>query len=389
MDASSTRFMITLVHGTFAKGAAWTQEGSTIRKAIQERLGEHAVFKRFDWSARNTHSARLAAGRELAQFLDRGAKENPGARNVVITHSHGGNVAIYACKHAAPESVSDIVFLATPFIRCRERVRVPLLAYVGLLPLSLLFGIYLSAILSMPIDWLMRVSSPYLPSGYIANQVLGWSVVLVCAAVCFWALSAYLKRSARRRIETLSWPAAAHVNTLCVYYRTDEAKGYLSALNWGTTRVARLMWMLIGLTVVVYFAYVGATEFVKANYPSIYESIVFSTPRMWWGEGPVIRRGSWYEFIGYMLLVFVPIAMLIAYALPLLRGHPLGYGWELPSSTVAVDVDVISEPVGFLTASSDSIGVDIGDAKFSGLVHSYVYEDARILSKIADWLTRR
>jgi hypothetical protein len=280
------------------------------------------------------------------------------------------------------------VFLATPFIRCRNRLRIPALAYAGMFMLSVLVGSVL-AVLLLPLRQLVEASTSYFPSPAAAHFVVTWSVVLASSALVFWGMRAYLKRSARRRVDSLSWPAAAHVNTLCVYYRTDEAKGYLSALNWSTTGLARVIWTLIGLTIVAYAAYVGATLYVKAYHPGIYESIAFSTPRMWWGEGPVITRGPWYELIGAYLLAGLPLALLAAYGLPLLRGHPLGYGWELPSSTVILDVDVISEPVGFLTGSSESIAVDIGDARREGLVHSYVYEDARILGKIADWLARK
>ena len=388
MEGSSDQLLVTLVHGTFARGASWTQDGSSIRRVLRERFGDRAIFQRFDWSARNTHSARLSAGRELAQFLETRAKDNPGARNVLITHSHGGNVAIYACKHAPPGLINDIVFLATPFIRCRNRLRIPALAYAGMFMLSAFFGFLLTMLL-FPIEPVVTAAAPYFPSLSIAHTTIALGVILLAGALVFWGFRAYLMRSALKRLESLSWPAAANVNTLCVYYNTDEAKGFLSALNWSTTGLARFAWSLIGFTIVAFLVYVGATLYFKAYHPQIYDSIVFSTPRMWWGEGPVIQRGAWYELIGGYILAGLPLALLAAYALPMLRGHPLGYGWELPSSTVILDVDVISEPDGFVTGSSESVAVDLGDAKRQGLVHSFVYEDARVLDRIAGWLARK
>jgi hypothetical protein len=383
MNGSPARLVVTLVHGTFAKGAAWTQEGSPIWRALKERFGDGAKIQRFDWSARNTHAARLTAGSELAQFLDASAAQDPGARNVVISHSHGGNVAIYALKDAAPGSLTDIVFLATPFIRCREAIRTPLFVYLGLFVLSLLLMIP-PVVLLLPRDTLTSLQ-PYMPN----NMPPVWAPLAVATVLCFGGLLLYLRRRAKKRISSLAWPAAQHARTLCVYYRTDEAKGYLSALNWGTTRLARLLWFLIGASIVAYFVYLGATLYVRAYHPSLYETLFFSTPRMWWGEGPGAQRGAWAELALYALAAWIPFAVLCAYALPFLRGHPLGYGWELPSSTMLVDLDVISEPVGFVAASNESFGIDIGEAKRQGLVHSFVYEDERILAKIVNWLSQR
>lgn len=388
MDGSPARFVITLVHGTFARGAPWTQEGSALWRALKERFGAAARIQRFDWSARNTHSARLRAGRELAKFLDRSAADNPGARNVVITHSHGGNVAIYACRHAAPQSINDIVFLATPFIRCRDRARISLLTYAGLFLLSGLLGlIFLNLVL--PLSELLAYAHRFLPATPAVDRLVSWGVLVTVTGLIFLAFLGYLRRSARKRVESLAWPAASDVDTLCVYYRGDEAKRYLGALNWSTTRISRLIWQLIGLAIILEVVYAGTTEYVKAYHPDLYQSVYFSTPSMWWGEGPEIKRGSWYQYVGLYLLAFLPPAALLAYALPLMRGHPLGYGWERPSATMLVDVDVISEPVGFPGRSSESFAVDFGEAKRQGLVHSFVYEDQRILAKIVEWVGRR
>ena len=64
--------VVTLVHGTYARGAAWTKEGSALRSQIAEALvghGRDAHFDVFEWSERNTHKARIKAGYELAAHI--------------------------------------------------------------------------------------------------------------------------------------------------------------------------------------------------------------------------------------------------------------------------------------------------------------------------------
>jgi hypothetical protein len=113
-------YLITLVHGTFARGALWTLKGSILRKSILRELGGDVEFHTFNWSGRNTHHARLEAGRDLGRLLASLQTQYPGKRQVLIAHSHGGNVALQALKAADLKRIS-VVTLSTPFTRTRPR----------------------------------------------------------------------------------------------------------------------------------------------------------------------------------------------------------------------------------------------------------------------------
>lgn len=122
----SSEIVVTLVHGTFAKGSAWTKDGSTLQRSLRDAMPS-AVFETFQWSGWNTHGARLRAGVAFAAHLSEQAERHPAAKRIVIAHSHGGNVALYGAKAADGHQTFDgLVCLATPFIKARDRRRLSL-----------------------------------------------------------------------------------------------------------------------------------------------------------------------------------------------------------------------------------------------------------------------
>jgi hypothetical protein len=58
-DGGVPELTVTLIHGTFAKGALWTKEGSPLWRDLQNRFGCSALIDRFDWSGDNTVFGRL------------------------------------------------------------------------------------------------------------------------------------------------------------------------------------------------------------------------------------------------------------------------------------------------------------------------------------------
>ncbi len=114
-------YVLTLVHGTWASTKGWVAAGSFLRRELERRLS-HVTFREFAWTGTNTHTARMDAGARLAEFIRSGHALYPDARHVVIAHSHGGNVALYAMRDpAAREAITGIVTLGSPFIRARRR----------------------------------------------------------------------------------------------------------------------------------------------------------------------------------------------------------------------------------------------------------------------------
>ena len=59
-SATNPSCVITLVHGTFARGAEWTRPHSIMSEAIEANLKDVVVCYK-DWSGLNAHQARFDA----------------------------------------------------------------------------------------------------------------------------------------------------------------------------------------------------------------------------------------------------------------------------------------------------------------------------------------
>jgi hypothetical protein len=119
---TNVSFVITLVHGTWARGAAWTQLDSPFSNQLREELkNRHATtvkFFRHEWCGTNTHQDRRKASICLRKQLLKQCRELPNARHYIVGHSHGGNVALRAVHHSPTlrRKIGGIVTIATPFL---------------------------------------------------------------------------------------------------------------------------------------------------------------------------------------------------------------------------------------------------------------------------------
>ena len=113
-----------LVHGTWGRGifkksidAHWCQEGSYFRNEVSAMCHGDVDFETFRWSGDNSLKARRYASDKLKCELERLRIENPDARITIYSHSHGGNVAMWALNDARVSSEIDaLVCLSTPFL---------------------------------------------------------------------------------------------------------------------------------------------------------------------------------------------------------------------------------------------------------------------------------
>lgn len=113
-----------LIHGTFAQGAKWVNSDSCFSMFLKSNFeNEQINIDDFKWSGRNNHIDRLNAGVELGKRLNERLVKNPDEEQVLIGHSHGGNVALYALRHVALENKNKvkIVTLSTPFTNLKMR----------------------------------------------------------------------------------------------------------------------------------------------------------------------------------------------------------------------------------------------------------------------------
>ena len=98
-------------------GYAWWRSWSLFSDAIRIALAGDVEIREVRWSGSNTHQARLTAGEALAGMI---GAQPADARIHLVTHSHGGNVALVAVNHLPPGRVASLVLLANPHMTLAE-----------------------------------------------------------------------------------------------------------------------------------------------------------------------------------------------------------------------------------------------------------------------------
>jgi hypothetical protein len=403
---SSPECVITLVHGTWAPDAPWTKEGSSLRAKLRNRLGERTVFRTFTWSGRNSHLARLQAGVELRSDLEASIAHYPNAKQFVIAHSHGGNVALYALRDQRLQAwIDGLVTFATPFLSCRPRDLGTRFALLGvILPgfaMTIVFP-FCAGVLVFA-GFLIQQLLPR--AGFVFGVVFVLELVVLLALiaeiwqwmrrVCEDVLFPRAEERQQRVLERLSVPDALETPILCLRFQGDEAGSWLGALHWvtripavaslGAQRVLRPMFMGIG-------AFGGLTLLALAAF----------------GQNVSIGGQPVYELVPTLYLVilgtltqlFLLLQVWIVLAPKLARSHPLGFGPEAmldhwvaeigvhdrPTCTAYADVRVFS-PV----AAARRIGLRgvLRHLLTDRVVHSAIYHYEPSLAAVADWVAER
>ncbi|MBV9782874.1 MAG: hypothetical protein JO264_03560 [Acidisphaera sp.] len=123
-----------LVHGTWGRGfrpgktllgrrlarPIWSEPGGYFHDDLKEALSAHGFRPRMNtvnWSGSNSVLERDRMAQQLGKRLDEDAAVDPACLQIVIAHSHGGNIALEAARrYRRTETDLHIVTLATPFI---------------------------------------------------------------------------------------------------------------------------------------------------------------------------------------------------------------------------------------------------------------------------------
>src|SRR6266700_1208174 len=147
--------LITLVHGTWPRGLFpkiarlkqlarrllrrkrlgpppfWFEECSPFLACLSKELAaiSHEI-KPLEWTGKNSIAERDKIARVLAEHLSAEHAEHPQATQLVIAHSHGGNIALRALHHLRRRDASQfcpadsarplVVTLATPFVEVQH-----------------------------------------------------------------------------------------------------------------------------------------------------------------------------------------------------------------------------------------------------------------------------
>lgn len=237
------RAVVTLVHGTFARRAHWIEPDSEIARRLRNA---GYVVEPFMWSGRNSFAARMKAADELQQHLDANASRFPGLPQVIVAHSHGGNVALAACRRV-PGPTPLVITLATPFLFARKR-DLGASFLVGA-AISLAFILATVLVLALLGDNPRNVHLQWWQTALGAVAV----VELLLVGIGYWMHGRPNETDARDRLVSRLHVPDASANVLAIRAPGDEASGLLVGgqfVSWLTSRIAQVQFRKIATVAV-------------------------------------------------------------------------------------------------------------------------------------------
>jgi hypothetical protein len=238
----ATRVSVTLVHGTFARGAGWTQPGSLLRGHLEAELRHPVEFSMFPWSGWPFFRSRRRAADGLREHLWRQIKERPGAAQFVIAHSHGGNIVLDALTDPSlAEHIAGVITLSTPFLLARKR-QLSAIGKLGLISIGI-FPIV------CVLYYICQTSNANLANSLLNRPFeywWGWGLAYWLLILAYVFLGVLLYSSFDRLVSwsglPLNSPRLRHNQLFVVRSRSDEAGlaltvaqalGHLLTFLWG------------------------------------------------------------------------------------------------------------------------------------------------------------
>ena len=257
-------FVITIVHGTVPfrwlwdgltrlglraplDPAPWARRAAPLCKGLIEGLPGDVVFSDFHWSGANSAGARAAAAVQLQRHLEDLIRRYPDARHVVVAHSHGGNVALYALHGDTIRTrLHGVVCVSTPFISIIDRAGWLVPAFIALLYVSAVLAIAVAIGVWSTRHWIM--SFP----GWRRGLTVTIGVVLVAFGLSIRRGIAFvddMTRSWKKRVvlPDLAWLARDRL--LILRGAGDEANSFLALgqfVAWGAGGLIRRAAVFVG-----------------------------------------------------------------------------------------------------------------------------------------------
>lgn len=219
---------ITLIHGTFARGARWTQKGSPLRNKLEDSFPYKVQFHDdFRWSGLPSHIARHVAAGRLQKYLDSVSRRNPGP-HYLIAHSHGSLVSLYALRNQeTAKNLDGIVSLSTPYLIARRRA-LSVLGWVAIVLsgiAALTIGLNISIV---PFAWYLDSSEPALLG--FALLVAGFAIQIGLIAAIFGFILVVDKLTCWF-LQTMTIPELNQKRFLIVRGPSDEASALISLFH--------------------------------------------------------------------------------------------------------------------------------------------------------------
>lgn len=214
--------------------AKWTQSDSAFCQELASRLNHDVRFEPYSWQGTNSNLARLNAGHGLAETMRNRIRKYPSSKHLIVAHSHGGNVALYALgwlSEAERGSITGLVTLATPFIHVQKRD-------VDQVRSSLSTCTWGGVIAWLLVALVLFLFNAYVePLGTFSSRVLILAVVIAVLGLATLLILARYRISAWRQAanyceQQIAAIAPPNISVLCIRANRDEASIWVRAVEW-------------------------------------------------------------------------------------------------------------------------------------------------------------
>ncbi|MFA6243033.1 MAG: hypothetical protein WC655_19000 [Candidatus Hydrogenedentales bacterium] len=415
------QFVITTVHGTFARGAAWTKPESNLCKALSKGLVGVVVIKPFEWTGKNTLSARMNGAAKLKEHFAHLQHEHPNAKHYIIAHSHGGNVAMYAMNDPGVASlVSGVVCMSTPFIFATRRLlgakndaglSARLASVIPALALSAFQIALVAAFVYLSTIWDFEISKSWMTAIYV--------LVLLASMTAGVVLVEWLSAFTDRLCNSMEQPVLDSEKLLIIRSPGDEAGAALGGVQFVVWLTARLYHPIARLSRWVHefeekFGWANIFPKVTGNPDvnlrlagkvlghrpiavSLVGGIGLAIPLSMEGSGSL-----------WSLLLFAPLSIfLVFFMLPVLLSLASALALVLEVTVLMIQSFILLLPFGPEMATVNfyrSLSVEVSPlgswkvnmlddedrspdaSEEQGLAHSRPYEDVGAFKLICDWI---
>ncbi|MBN7817789.1 esterase/lipase family protein [Algoriphagus pacificus] len=375
---------VILIHGTFAKNAEWIQKDSSFQLALMKSLKSDVIFSKFDWDGKNCHSSRINYGDKLRIVLEKSLLNNPNDEHILIAHSHGGNVAMYALsKMKNSFSNVSLVTLATPFIRC-EKFEIS-----GISGILMIIGIisFFTAMFYLPNQISLEIEGPF--------SFLNGPIRFIKFAIAFLIAKGLIKIKAfiisefqeyvNLFYKKIDYRKTELKRMLVVRIEGDEALLWLrisSFLQKVTSKFGERATKLSFLS----FGYLYALLFTISIIVILLGELTFNKINLSFLDLEEMQIVYLIIFVLFLILLIFP-ALVFIISLPILylfRGNPLIFGWENFFKGLSLSIYPSQNPPDEITYDVLSYPSDIKRVK--GLLHSQPYLNSEIITKIGLWI---
>jgi hypothetical protein len=386
MSVAPHQLFITVVHGTWPDGlfrtllgrkrrTYWFDDGSSFFTRLSAELGDvpHRI-KSLPWCGENSVYERDNAAQHLADDLSAEHNEHPQATQLVVAHSHGGNIALRALYYLqkregslvyGEESATPLVVtLATPFVEIHPADSGQRSFLVRLAPISafvLPLSIFASPVLTSVVEHPSASAVSLLAALLLSIGVLGaWG--------WYW-----MGRVAARQkqVESLSDATrlgeVSSAQRLLVIRAVDDEAYLVMALG---TILTYIFTTLIALMVMVVSPFVGVPlSFILLHYsklPSDESRVEYA-----------VNLEAWYQHV----FTFGCCALIIAMFGALIVSR-LAHGRELAKSPMDCQINTQSAP----DATGLKIVTLVSEKHVKWFGRHGIYEHDNCAKAVSDWV---